>query len=85
MISKSKKRVRPLLKYIRNIVGILAASLGIYGLISDLNEIYPFFCFGTFLLINGFYDLHERRKIRGFIFILTSAFIFFVLIHKLIN
>lgn len=69
------------------VLAIIGTVLGVYGLITNNFAILPYMMFflATSFLLNGISELHKQRKILAILCFLTSAFIYFVLIHSIIR
>jgi Protein of unknown function (DUF3953) len=73
-----------LTKKIRIILGIIVILLSGYGLITKNFVAQPFMmlALSAFILVGGIDELKQGKKPRGFISIVLSAFVLFILVQS---
>ena len=76
-----------MLKLLKTILAAAVIVLSIYGLISQnfMYMPYSMFLLGALMLAMGLTELKEdRKRVFGYLFLILSLFIFFVIVQDLI-
>ena len=76
-----------MLKILKTILAAAVIILSVYGLISQNFTFMPYFMLllGVLMLTMGLTELKEdRKRVAGYLFLILSLFIFFVIVQDLI-